>query len=304
MNNKGFIVTVIDKRDDERRKGFVNAFKDEALIQQVYFDDARSVMDIVCRSADNRDILTPKPPNITFLHVRDRDLIDEKKIRPEYGKLENIVFYGGSGGNDSEISSNAKERIWRVISGGSGSISPEEVIHLREYFNLPPGNRNDHNRPEILLPQKTFEILSTLSILCQGYLAVCAKSEERGDCWNDIEPALEQMGWTVFINKGAGKSLIKGNLGGKLPEVQKAGWWYEGVFDAQNDKTSPSPEKWDNLKKTLASECGRDRFEEVNDEIQKLFNDITTENKKIEPSTVANAYCAISGVLTDTTLLE
>jgi hypothetical protein len=288
MYSNNFTITIIDRGNEDRRAGIFNAFQDVVFCQLVYSDDGI----IVCRDINDENIEAPTPPNITFLHIRDLDLIQVDKIRPEYGTIENTVFYGGNGGDDPDIPSNAKERIWRVILDKSESVSSEEGIQLRDYFKLPRDQRNDGTRPDILLPPKTFEILPSLSILCQGYLVVCAESEERGKYLDVIKPALEEMGWVDetgnrVIDKG--NSLIRENLKGEWGKVQLPNWWYEEVF------------AWDDLRNKIACECGMNCFSKVDKHIRKLLNNIATTGERIDPLTVAKAYSAIAKVFAEST---
>jgi hypothetical protein len=148
---------------------------------------------------------------------------------------------------------------------------------------------------------EVFEIIPTLSILCQGYLVVCAESKEKDKYWNDIEPALEEMGWVGetgnrVIDKG--NSLIREDLKGEWGKVQLSNWWYEEVFTEDKNYSSIN---WDELRNKIANECKQDNFNDIHEDIRILFNDIATKDKRIEPPTVAKAYSAIAKVLAEST---
>jgi hypothetical protein len=286
MNKTEFVITIVEFKQKARLEGFFKVFKPMASIQQIYY--SQDVKKYVCLVEDEKGISSPA---ITFIHAGDYEYIKSNN-GAEYGKIENTVFYGGSGGNDSRIPPEAKERIYRVMSDGYGNLLQKDAVELLEYFKLQPEQRNDGTRPDILRPPKTFEILPSLSILCQGYLVVCAESERKDKYLDDIKLALEEIGWVDETGKrvvAKGNSLIKEDLKAEWGKVQLPNWWYEEVF------------AWDDLRNKIACECGIDCFSKVDKHIRKLLNDIATTGKRIDPLTVAKAYSAIAKVFAEST---
>jgi hypothetical protein len=186
--------------------------------------------------------------------------------------------------------------------------SPEhggEIKNFADAINATNGDKDTaFSALKAWIKKKIRPHLIALSILCQGYLVICYESEERNKYMEQIKPTLIEMGW---IDENRNRTIdkddpiIKQNLGSKWSKVQETDWWYKDVFDVQNDETNSSSEKWDNLKKVIASECGKDSFEEVDDGIKYLFGSIV-KNEKVEPPTVTKAYCAIAKVLENSTL--
>jgi hypothetical protein len=148
-----------------------------------------------------------------------------------------------------------------------------------------------------ILVHEPFQILPVLTNLCQGYLVACAESELRGKYLDDIKPALEEIGWVGETRNrviAKGNSLFKDDFKGEWEKVQMSNWWYEDIFAEDNNYLSI---KQDELKNNIAVECGEKDYCDVHDDIQELFNNIATEDKNIDPPTVAKAYIAIAKVL-------
>jgi len=280
IDNKGMIVTIIDSNDTDRRSGFINAFKGGATCQLFYRDEGVNV----CRNSDKKNIDQPEPPHITFLHIRDRVLINDDQRKLEYGEIENTVFYGGNGGDDPEIPSNAKERIWRPLSGGARSLSQDEAKQLCEYFNRPPKERIDKYRPDILRCSIPFVILSTLSVLCQGYLTVIANYKQET---NGIDQNLRDK-WCL-----GDKIHVDDN---KLKIVQRPEWWLDvfGVIKEGSDEIAGG--KWNSLIEGSEKEIDRSANAELKNKIKDEYEQIK-DSKSMNLEDVSTLYDNISACL-------
>ncbi len=298
MNKEIFVITIIDPDNSVRRDVLISVFQTIASIQLVCYDQANK--GYVCQRMDGKDTSIP---DITFIHAGDYKKIIKNNKKREYGTIENTVFYGGGGGKDSRIPSESKECIYRTMSTESSNLSEEEAKELLEYFNLPPNQRNDDTRPDILLQPKTLEILPSLSILCQGYLAVHAsKDGHDSDCGDsDCKMALEKMGWGEFVSTGIGVSLIRYDIGeekdinvvDKSKDRRWSNWWRDDIFEDQ---------EWEELKEAITRECDskENKCKDYNDvpvSIRKIFDAIEAPAQEIDLGIVAKAYCEINDQL-------
>lgn len=140
--------------------------------------------------------------------------------------------------------------------------------------------------------REVLEVLPSLAILCQGYLAVCAEFKGKKTwCDEDIQPALEQMGWTKFI-QDKGSEIIKQGFG--CPEdwkgVTNPDWWL-GVFcDKQDDHVLTDGEKKQLLEKLYQGVKAERK--NASPEIDKLIGLLGTQAVDA-PKIVSDAYCEL-----------
>ena len=153
------------------------------------------------------------------------------------------VYYGGNGGEDPRCPPNAKERIWRAINPGSGILTAAEARQLINYAQQLNSGMADVERPAFLRKQEV-TILPTISILCQGFLAVWA--DKVGDDYGpeDIRKALQLMDWPDFM-KSTGADLIRGDLKSQRPTVSQPSWWSNIL------KVEETDERWNKVLSTL-----------------------------------------------------
>ena len=76
------------------------------------------------------------------------------------------------------------------------------------------------------------DVLSALSILCQGYLAVHA--EKHGDD-SQVSRALNQMGWS--------NNLMTNSSNAPADKVSTSGWWMK-AFDGTNNLNEKAKDEW------------------------------------------------------------
>lgn len=130
--------------------------------------------------------------------------------------------------------------------------------------------------------------LTVLAILCQGYLAVNAKSEN--DKWGppEIQPALEQMGWPETMEDEAVRELLRDDLPDQRNVVAKSDWWLD-VFEPADDVAVQVK----TLQEQLREEWNEGRDMHLPDEVTQLLEALTHGTLEV-PSIVANAYCKIA----------
>ena len=120
------------------------------------------------------------------------------------------------------------------------------------------------------------EQLSALTILCEGYLAVHAETED-----NDIHSALQLMKWTEFRESERGQKVIQSDLNQKMDAVQQPNWW-SNVFE-QDSFYEDVKKEW----KDTTSE------EEIPPALNDLLEAIHSGDAVIPPKIVSGAYCVL-----------
>jgi len=154
-----------------------------------------------------------------------------------------------------------------------------------------------------LLNQEQCEVLTSLAILCQGYLAVHAASAGEAALAHapeEVSAALSLMGWDALndkIRRNEPEAVLPSNLGLVLTEVVHPGWWLGawGLSGVLGD------ERWAALADSLEKECAKQGAAEVPKEIGDLLDvmrpvvaDSAREFHEIRPVTVSRAYLAIT----------
>ncbi|MCY3740527.1 MAG: hypothetical protein OXH00_05860 [Candidatus Poribacteria bacterium] len=118
--------------------------------------------------------------------------------------------------------------------------------------------------------------LSALTILCEGYLAVHAETED-----NDINSALELMKWTEFRESERGQKVIQSDLNKKMNAVQQPEWWLN-VFEQESFREDVKKEWKDTTSK-----------EEIPPALNDLLKAICSGESVVPPTIVADAYCVL-----------
>lgn len=118
--------------------------------------------------------------------------------------------------------------------------------------------------------------LSALTILCEGYLAAHAETED-----DDINSALALMKWTEFRESERGQEVIQSDLNKKMDVVQQPEWWLN-VFEQASFREDVKKEWKD----------ARDQ-EEMPTELNNLLAAIHSSESVIPPKIVADAYCVL-----------
>jgi hypothetical protein len=178
----------------------------------------------------------------------------------------------------------------------------EHLLDRQSIINLAwaavPSNFNGDAQEllELLKPQK-LELLPTLAILCQGYLAVhAASADSEVPDWKseDISQALDQMGWSVLVSRMDSTGLlIRPNLGTEKNNVRKQSWWLQ-TFGVLDECQKLIEDKWIGFKNDLMQECGKGAKAGIPAELNILLDALGKEESMVEPKVVADAYSAIA----------
>lgn len=146
---------------------------------------------------------------------------------------------------------------------------------------------------------REFELLSALSILSQGYLAVHAR-QYRGE--EKMKSALDQMGWS--------EELMSSSMEGRVEKVVKPDWWH--VFDDEDSLLEEAKEEWgeadgwSKVKDLIIRITGDTDQEDTNETDMELLRgeeDDEGDTEEAEPKPlveerdrklVAEAYCALA----------
>jgi hypothetical protein len=143
--------------------------------------------------------------------------------------------------------------------------------------------------------RKEPEILSALSILCQGYLAVHAEayhededSDEQEGSWEpeEISGALNQMGWT--------EDHLARTANGQAEKATQLDWWRSSFDDMENlienaEDEWGDAEGWSAVKNLLEAITD----EESNEETRDITDEQGALAGKTARQTASNAYLAL-----------
>jgi len=233
------------------------------------------------------------------------------------------VYYGGHGGNDPRPKpEESGERIWRRVGTEENVLTDVEAKELVAYAK---GMLNDtqpehSSKPAFLSLPKQVRLLSTLAVLCKGYLAVYAAADamkEYGVATNfqlsDIKDALNEIGWDELQKDKEALQNMVGGLSEHVSLVQNSEWWRKPFLDEEKADSRLRNEQLgefdDAIKEEWAQVNGIVRLATVNGQapnavvdksfrpVQDLLNAIRQNNTKITPAVVASAYLALSKVL-------
>lgn len=232
------------------------------------------------------------------------------------------VYYGGHGGLDPrEKPTEEGERIWRRVGSEDNVLNEEEAKDLISYANaILNGTQPLPPKPAFLSqPQKVYA-LSTLAVLCKGYLTVHAAADAmKGHggvtdfALSDIEEALKEIGWDELQKDREGLQDMIGGLSDHVSLVRSPEWWRKPCLGEEMWGSSSSQTKlekfsgiaqkeWSQIKalvqplptdvQALATHLG-EPFKPV----QALLDAIKLDDTDIKPAVVAKAYLSMSEVL-------
>ncbi|MEM7476315.1 MAG: hypothetical protein AAF483_15075 [Planctomycetota bacterium] len=106
----------------------------------------------------------PKPEDVTLVLRHFRDM----PIKPEYGRLENTVFYGGNGACDPKAPEDSHFAIQRKIESAKEALRQDEGRELLAFVR--GSSRRVADFPEAIRPPESMGLFCALSHLCEGYL--------------------------------------------------------------------------------------------------------------------------------------
>jgi len=191
-----------------------------------------------------------------------------------------IVIYSGTGDpklSQIDISSTRVLKINRKIDRGHDGITPSE---WKQIYSLIDIDRNKFTSHEIQSIGN--ECLATFAILCQGYLVVYDQQTE-------IAHALHAMQWSNFLDRTANINDNIEILKTKSDHVTNPVWWSD-IFNKDLIRVT--------FEETQLKIAGKIAQEwNSNDIADSSFGRLLKAiyiDKAIEPTIVANAYCAIA----------
>lgn len=264
------VVVIIDSSEDGRREKMAAAFAGVARVQLAY----NTGLEIIFTDTANALLTELDPALVTLRHFRDL-------LTAPSNATTVTVYFGGNGGNDAAAPRDARFRIWRPISAGSGCLESSEARELVEFAQKIESGEADAQRPDFLKNPQTVFMLPTLSVLCQGYLAAHALPEEA----QGIRHALEHAGLPAFLEgEGDDVAALKRVLPLKRGVTSSRRWWLDVLKEDCRQE----------VEEQIVSEMGvpLDESPAVKALVAAVYG-----AGKIQPSVVANAYCAIAAKL-------
>lgn len=123
-------------------------------------------------------------------HIGNYEDLEADVIKKHLSETTSFIWYGGKSGDDPRLDSvdakYGRDKIWKAISSSS-LIGEEDAQDLINYAQEKAEGKNPTN-PRCLLPPQHLTFLTSLAILCQGYLAAH---------WDKIENIDELLpGWS------------------------------------------------------------------------------------------------------------
>ena len=196
-----------------------------------------------------------------------------------------VIVYSGAGNpklSKTDIESGRVCRLIRTIERSKDGINTEEWEKIYELID--GDNFTNHE----IHPIQT-DYLSSLSILCQGYLATNSKSIDPL-----VQKALDKMGWNS-IDYAA---IIHTDLADEESKTRPRSWWLE-PFDIDCSETDAEIHRQiDKIHEQVKKEWSVPKHGEVCSCINELINALKNSTSIDDPTIVANAYLAISHRLT------
>jgi hypothetical protein len=246
--------------DQDTKRGHANCVPfDRDNIEIFLYDKSGRYIIIDETEKEDRDF--PKNFNLVFLHSNNRDFWDY--LKNDSNLVAEIVIYYTSVFSPNLVVNN---EIWIEQRGIRTIDDALTVREAKRIVNWYVKGANPNTFPLRAIPPS---ILPSLSILCQGYLAVNYDSKI-----SVVHESLERMEWNT--------SLVSTDIAKKKLKVQKAEWWLQVFGDIS-----------ENIETLLQEEYNGN----IDSAISNLL--IAIRQEKIEPDLVANAYIAIANKLNE-----
>jgi hypothetical protein len=267
------VVVIIDSAEDGRRDKMAAAFEGLANVHLAYNTGQR----VILSDSANNELTALEPSLVTLRHFRDLP------IKPDH-ETTITVYFGGNGGNDNAAPPTALYRIWRPVGSGSGYLTTSEAKELLVFATAIKTKQEDLRLPNFLRDPRVISLLPALSILCQGYLA--AHSLQQAD--SSINRAAEHMGLPAFLSSGGEDvALLKRVLPLKRAETSSTVWWRKVLGDSRKC-----------VETQIVTEMGVKSIDSTLPLKALIENIYESTLGQLQPSVVADAYCAIAAKLT------
>ena len=250
-------------RAKDRYKPWVRIFL-KAGAESVYVKKGGGeALEIMSSSNLDGDLKTwsdiPDEVLAVLVHAGDRDLWNGEK------ETQQVFWFNAPGEPPTE---GDDLPVKRRTSSADFDVT---VSDAEEILGYSAGEQDQI--PSCCEPKQEAEVLSALSILCQGYLALHAE-EHGGEA--KVRKALNQMGWT--------EDLITNSANGRVDKVSNPGWWKK-AFDGGNNLIEQAEDEWDGTK---------GGWPEVEDLLKWITNEQEPLKGKEARDTVATAYSELA----------
>lgn len=174
-------------------------------------------------------------------------------------------------------------KICRTTGASSFGVTEEDC---REILDFGRGVRPAP--PTCCTPKRMPSYIPAIAILCQGYLAVCAKESDPATC-DEVREALRIMGW-----RPDHATLVQE----RLVAVQRAKWWLAALsLPTEGDPKGRGvviSSQWESLKSAISKEWGGP----LDVDVERLVGRMGLRQRILVPD-VARAYLAIWKHLSD-----
>ncbi|BAY35391.1 hypothetical protein NIES2107_73030 (plasmid) [Nostoc carneum NIES-2107] len=194
-----------------------------------------------------------------------------------------IVVYSGSGNPKLSTTDQLSKKVLklvRTIHRGHGSITLDEWREIHQLI--------DHNRfTSPTLAESSTTCLSTLALLCQGYLITYATPHTTLDD-SVVQTALNLMGWTNLLDRALIQNINFEALHSYQSCVNQSIWWIDCFEPDQISVSLKSGQL--NIQGDIAREWGGSKVD--TSKIALLLQAIYIDGN-LTTQIVAQAYCEI-----------
>lgn len=286
--------------------------------------------EMACLDEDWRDVAEfdsmAAQCDICLVHINDQE-VEKSKDGERVSETDNtyleylgtrrkpvviVVYSGGelrvTDRSDSSLKLVQNGRQWKlsnidasrfcIVSFALNAENVEELQLEQGLKSLVAGGSLKAFR-EIVCPALTsFEVLPSLSILCQGYLVASARQNENGT-WEPVEitPALRQMGWLALVTEEDAFSASEvQNVSARIETVARGGWWLQ-PFELLVDNQEVDAVRWEQFVSDVEDEWGSGLPDEVRALLdlicEKLPDGAHVAGTVGNAEVVARVYCLI-----------
>lgn len=274
-----YLVVVVDKQQ-ERCRAWAGRIAELSNRITVYaycrVNELRRYERAVFGSSDS----TISKFDLALRHYRDEDI-----EFPYSTELE--IWYGGNG---AELTAGKDWNVHLSVAK-SRDVTALDSSAIRELLRwAQEPDRKACLVPSLLAPTITPELLQTLTILCQGYLACYAVSGfySREDVPTIVRAALEQMGLFDTIDY---IQHLESSLCTSFDRVQLPEWWLEAL-SFRNEVPARKDDLVSIIRKEWNEQANGVLPIAIDSFVAKLFDDSA---RVTDPERVAEVHCLLAG---------